>query len=163
MKKIMSVLAVSVLCCNFAFAANTAKFENTLNTQGLDQAVVEAMAEGTSLNVIMTEALAIEGMNPQSVIIALLSAGADVGAVATVAANNGVSAQIIARATQQFTSKAAQDTQAYTKADPNTQAYANAAGRASFIASIPVSGVPGGGGGGGAPAERYASPSGLRK
>ena len=151
MKKIMSVLAVSVLFCNVAFAANTARFENTLNTQGLDQAVVEAMAEGTSLDVIMTQALAIEGMNPQAVIIALLSAGADVGAVATAAANSGVSAQIIARATQQFASKGTPDTQAYTPA----------AGPAPFVASIPVSGVPGGGGGG-APAERYASPSRLR-
>ena len=151
MKKIMSVLEVSVLFCNVAFAANTARFENTLNTQGLDQAVVEAMAEGTSLDVIMTQALAIEGMNPQAVIIALLTAGADVGAVATVAANNGVSAQIIARATQQFVSKGTTDTQAYTPA----------ARPASFVASIPVSGVPGGSGGG-APAGRYASPSRLR-
>jgi len=152
MKKIMSILAVTVLCCNFAFAANTAKFENTLNTQGLDQAVVEAMAEGSSLGEIMAQALAIEGTNPQAVITALLSAGADVGAVATAAANSGVSAQIIARATQQFASKGTPDTQAYTPA----------AGRApSFMASIPVSGVPGGGGGG-APAERYASPSRLR-
>jgi len=151
MKKIMSILAVTVFCCNFAFAANTARFENTLNTQGLDQAVVEAMAEGNSLGDIMAQALAIEGMNPQAVIIALLSAGADVGAVATAAANNGVSAQIIARATQQFASKATQDTQAYTPA----------AGPAPFMASIPVSGVPGGGGGT-APAERFASPSLLK-
>lgn len=149
MKKIMLVIAVTIFCGNFAFAANMANFENTLNIQGLDQAVVEAMAEGNSLEAIMTQALAIEGVNPQAVILALLNAGADVSAVATAAANAGVSAQVIARATQQFASKGTPDTQAYTPAGPTRT-----------IMSMPVSGVPGGGGGT-APAEPYASPSTL--
>lgn len=150
MKKLMMIIAATVLSCSVAFAANMANFANTLNTVGLDQAVAEAMAEGNSIDDIMAQALAIEGMNPQAVILAMLNAGADVGAVATVAAKHGVSAQVIAQATQQFASKGQQDTQAYTPAGP--------AGPTIF--SIPVSGVPGGGGGT-APAERYASPSTL--
>lgn len=150
MKKIMSIITMSVFCCNFAFAADMAQFENTLNTQGLDQAVVEAMAEGNSLDDIMAQALAIQGINPQAIIIALLNAGADIGAVATVAASHGISAQVIAQATQQYASKGTPDTQAYTPAGP-----------APTITSIPVAGVPGGGGGT-APAERFASPSTFR-
>ncbi|MBU2537517.1 MAG: hypothetical protein KKH22_03700 [Proteobacteria bacterium] len=150
MKKIMMIIAATVLSCSFAFAANMANFTNTVNTLGLDQAVAEAMAEGNSIDDIMTQALAIEGMNPQAIILAMLNAGADVGAVATVAAKNGVSAQVIAKATQQFASKGQQDTQAYTPAGPAPRT----------VVSIPVSGVPGGGGGS-APAERYASPSTL--
>ena len=151
MKWLLGTIALSMLSFNVAMAAPTGNFQNMVTNQGMEQAVVAAMAEGQSVNDIMIEAMAIEGINPAAIMTALLNAGAALADVTASAAHNNVSTQVIAAVRQQHTTRAANgeggDTQAFTPAN-------NRRG----VAAIPTAGVPGGGGGT-APAENFASPS----
>ncbi|MDH5523352.1 MAG: hypothetical protein OEY01_05100 [Desulfobulbaceae bacterium] len=120
MKWLITAVAVTLFACTAAMAAPISTFQQTVADEGMDKAVVAALASGLTVNDIMVEALAIEGINPISIMTALFDACAALSDVTDSAAKNNVSAQIIATVSELFITRnrtcGEEDTQAFTPA-----------------------------------------------
>lgn len=83
-------------------------------------AIQTALAEGMSVDDIIKQALTLEGMNPRQILTALCKKGANSRDITQAASQNGISALIIAAASEECQNEES-DTQAYTAARERTR------------------------------------------
>ncbi len=139
------ILIITVFSIASGWAMTQEDLKGAIQKEGIEKAVVAALAEGMSPQEIVKTALTIEGLNPRAVIVALFKAGIDHATIARAAKSNNIGQMVLASARAQFLSKKGEGAQPYTPAAPVT----------------PAPPVPGPAGGGFVPAEPYASPSTL--
>ncbi len=77
----MKILTTSILLVLLSFSVALADWQETFKTDyesiGIDQAVINAMKEGSSPEQILQAGLELEGLNPQNLLKALYCAGAN--------------------------------------------------------------------------------------
>ncbi len=77
MKKYSVSLLIVLFTFSLAWAEWLVTFEDTYNTDGIDNAVVLAMNEGANPDMIIEKGLSLDGLNPQNLVRALFCAGAE--------------------------------------------------------------------------------------
>ncbi len=125
-----------------AIAEWVSNFTTSYNENGIYQAVAEVFEDGRTPDEIVTNALEVEGLNPQNLVAALYCAGAKHEDIRTSAENAGISEMILVAGFQTALTVCGDeiaDTQAYTPVGPG------------------FAGVPDGGNNG----RTYGSPSGF--
>lgn len=119
--KIMLALVGVLLSVSVVLADWLTDFREIYTEQGIDQAVVEALKQGASPEMILENGLQLEGLNPQNLIRAMYCAqirGDDIRAAGQL---HGVTDMIIVagyRKSVEECSDQLVDTQAYTPAAP---------------------------------------------
>ena len=133
------VLIITVISVVYGWAMTQEDFKGAIQKDGIDKAVVAALAEGMSPDEIVRAALTVEGLNPRAVLVALCKAGVDGETLTNAGTSNGLALMIVRSACEEC--KEWLDAQPYTPPPVVT------------VAPIPVTGLAAV-----VPAELYASP-----
>jgi len=95
MKKILFTVILVALFCTSAFAEWKVDFKDTYTSQGIDQAVIDALKDGADPDSIVINGLDLEGLNPQNLVMALYCAGVKGQDIRDAAANHDISEMIV--------------------------------------------------------------------
>lgn len=121
----MKILFSTVLIVLLTFAVALADWQETFKTDyesvGIDQAVINALKEGISVEQIVESGLLFEGLNPQLLLKALYCAGANGEDIKQFALLAGLSELLLNSALEQSIAECSDqlaDTQAYAQAGP---------------------------------------------
>ncbi len=117
MKRFLIPIISTVLFCTVAFAEWQVDFEDNFFNKGIDQAVIDALKEGAEPDAIVERGLALEGLNPQNLVVALYCAGVKGQDVREAAVNHDISEMIITAGYKKSVAEcgdAVADSQAYT-------------------------------------------------
>jgi len=96
MKKVATAIAILLVTSSLVMAEWLVNFKNTFFNEGIDNAVVVAMKEGVTPELIMENGLQFDGLNPANLIKALYCAGAQGQDIQTAADKWGISEVIVA-------------------------------------------------------------------
>jgi len=95
MKKLIFGSILVVLLSTVAFAEWQVDFEDTYINKGINQAVIDALKDGTNPDSIVQKGLNLEGLNPQNLVMALYCAGAKGQDIRDAASNYDISELIV--------------------------------------------------------------------
>lgn len=136
MKKITAAAAIVLITATVAFAEWLVDFKNTFFNEGIDNAVVVAMKEGITPDLIVENGLQLEGLNPANLVKALYCAGAQGQDIRNAADKWGISEVIVAAGYKKSLAECGDQV-------AEAQPFTPVAAATSFVSSD-----PGGGGGG---------------
>ncbi len=136
------VLIITVISVAYGWAMTQEDFKGAILKDGIDKAVVAALAEGMSPDEIVRAALTVEGLNPRAVLVALCKAGVDDETLTNAGTSNDLALMVV--------TSACEECKKWSEAQPYTPA--------PVVTAAPIPGPTGGG----TPAEPYyASPGTL--
>lgn len=95
MKRLILLLIMMIVLQGIAFAEWQFNFEETYFDKGIDQAVIVALEEGISPDMIIEQGVLIGNLNPQNLVMALYCAGVNGQDIKEAAFNNGISEMIL--------------------------------------------------------------------
>lgn len=117
MKKIILTIFILLINVTLSFANFSFVFVDTYKSKGIDDAVVEAMKQGVTPNLIVEYGLGIDDLNPQNLVKAMYCAGIPGNEVRSSSLDNGISEMIVVagykKSVEECGDKLA-DSQAYT-------------------------------------------------
>jgi hypothetical protein len=96
MRKMAIVLLFLLVTSSVAFAEWLVDFQDTYAREGIENAVVVAMKEGATPDLIVENGINLEGLNPANLIKALYCAGAQGQDIRTAAEEYGISELLVA-------------------------------------------------------------------
>ena len=117
MKKLLTSGVFVLLFATVVFAEWQVNFQDTYAKKGIDQAVIDALKEGAKPNDIVEKGLALDGLNPQNLIMALYCAGVKGQEIRDAAASHNISELIVVAGYKKSLEECAgavADSQAYT-------------------------------------------------
>jgi hypothetical protein len=137
MKNLIRIL-IFVIALFLVPNANANDLQNHYNKVGIDKVVIEFLKYGLSVDKIVPECLALEGLNPQNLIRALYCAGAKGQDIRDAAGKYGISEIILVAGYKKSVDECrdvVNDSQAYTPVSSGLTFSSPTSGRAGSFAS----------------------------
>ncbi len=141
MRKVALAILLVLMTFSIALAEWLVDFRETYTKEGIDIAVVDAMKEGATPNMIVENGLQMEALNPQNLVKALFCAGAKGQDIRDAAEKWKISEMIVAAGYKKSVAECGDmvaDTQAYTVlAGPSFARPTNGGGKTTVSVSTP--------------------------